>query len=57
MDKAGIGGIRIYASLDNMWLIARQGIDPRNSLTGGLDMGPFPYPQMRSCSLGVNITF
>ena len=57
MDKAGIGGIRVYASLDNMWLIARQGTDPRNSLTGGYDVGPFAYPQMRSCSLGVNITF
>lgn len=57
MDKAGIGGVRIYASFDNMWLIARQGIDPRNSLTGGYDVGPMPYPQMRSCSLGVNITF
>lgn len=57
MDKAGIGGVRIYASFDNMWLIARQGIDPRNSLTGGYDVGPFPYPQIRSCSLGVNITF
>ena len=57
MDKAGIGGVRVYASFDNMWLIARQGIDPRNSLTGGYDVGPFPYPQIRSCSLGVNITF
>ena len=57
MDKAGIGGIRVYASFDNMWLIARQGIDPRNSLTGGYDVGPMPYPQIRSCSLGVNITF
>ena len=57
MDKAGIGGVRIYASFDNMWLIARQGIDPRNSLTGGYDVGPMPYPQIRSCSLGVNITF
>ena len=57
MDKAGIGGIRVYASFDNMWLIARQGIDPRNSLTGGYDVGPMPYPQIRSCSLGVNVTF
>ena len=57
MDKVGMAGLRVYASFDNMWLIARQGIDPRNSLTGGYDIGPFPYPQIRSCSLGVNITF
>ena len=57
MDKIGIGGIRVYASLDNMWLICRNGIDPRNSIVGGFDVGGFTYPMMRSCSLGVNVTF
>lgn len=39
MDKIGIGGIRVYASLDNMWLFCKNGIDPRNSITGGFDIG------------------
>ena len=57
MDKIGIGGIRVYASLDNFWMICKDGIDPRMSLTGGLDVGAMPYPYMRTCSLGVNVTF
>ena len=58
MDKIGIGGIRVYASLDNMWLItSKSGIDPRQSLVGGMEVGAMGYPQMRTCSLGVNITF
>ena len=57
MDKIGIGGIRAYVSLDNMWLFCKNGIDPRNSITGGFDIGPMVYPMMRSCSLGVNVTF
>ena len=57
MDKIGIGGIRVYASLDNMWLItSKSGIDPRQSLVGGMEVGALGYPQMRTCSLGVNIT-
>ena len=57
MDKIGIGGIRVYASLDNFWMICKNGIDPRMSLTGGLDVGAMSYPYMRTCSLGVNVTF
>ena len=57
MDKIGIGGIRVYASLDNFWMICKDGIDPRMSLTGGLDVGAMAYPYMRTCSLGVNVTF
>ncbi len=58
MDKIGIGGIRVYASLDNMWMItAHKGIDPRMSLTGGMEVGAMTYPYMRSCSLGVSVTF
>ena len=58
MDKIGIGGIRVYASLDNFWMITSQsGIDPRMSLVGGIEVGAMAYPYMRTCSLGVNITF
>jgi hypothetical protein len=57
MDKMGIASIRMYASLDNMWLICHNGIDPRNSIVGGLDVGAYTYPMIRSSSVGVNITF
>ncbi len=57
MKKIGIDGIRVYASLDNFWMICKDGIDPRMSLTGGLDVGAMAYPYMRTCSLGLNITF
>ena len=58
MDKIGIGGIRVYASMDNFWMLTtHKGIDPRMSLTGGMDVGAMAYPYMRTCSLGVNVTF
>ena len=59
MDKIGIGGIRVYASLDNFWMITEHqgGWDPRTSLVGGFEVGAFTYPYMRTCSLGVNVTF
>ena len=58
MDKIGIGGIRVYASFDNFWMLTtHKGIDPRMSLVGGMDVGAMAYPYMRTCSLGVNVTF
>ena len=44
--------------MDNFWtLTTHKGIDPRMSLVGGLDVGAMVYPYMRTCSLGVNVTF
>ena len=58
MDKIGIGGIRAYVSLDNMWMISAQsGVDPRMSLVGGVEVRQYTYPYMRTMSLGVNVTF
>ncbi len=58
MDRWGIGGIRVYASVDNMWLIsAHRGVDPRMDMQGGQGVGAYQYPQMRSMSLGINVTF
>ena len=58
MDKIGIGGIRAYVSLDNMWMIsAHSGVDPRMSLVGGVEVRQYTYPYMRTMSLGVNVTF
>lgn len=58
MDKIGIDGIRVYASGDNLWMVTEHsGIDPRMSLVGGMEVGAYTYPYMRTWSLGVNVTF
>lgn len=62
MEKWKMGGIRVYVSLDNMWLIsAYKGVDPRlineNVGDGGTMVDPYTYPAMRSASLGINVTF
>ncbi len=58
MQKCGIGGVRVYVSGDNVALLtAKSGFDPRMSMTGGFEVGAMVYPQMRTWSLGVNVTF
>lgn len=58
MKKWGMGGIRFYVSGDNIALLtSKSGFDPRMSMTGGFDVGAMVYPQMRTWSLGVNVTF
>ena len=62
MERWGLGGIRFYVSLDNMWLISRcKGMDPRlvqeNIGDAGTMVDPYTYPAMRTCSLGINVTF
>ena len=54
--KIGINSLRVFASGENLWLVSRrQGLDPRQSITGGT--GYPAYSQMRSVSFGVNINF
>jgi hypothetical protein len=57
MKKIGIEGIRVYATADNLALFsARQGFDPRVSMSGG--NGSFGgYAPIRVISGGVNFTF
>ncbi len=58
MQRWGMGGIRVYAAFDNVWLAtAIKGLDPRTTFDGGSSDGAFGYPQQRSMSLGLNITF
>ena len=53
-----VESLRFYGSVDNMWVFsAKSGVDPRMSLIGGLDVGAFTYPYMRTMNLGVNIVF
>lgn len=57
-NKAFMENVRIYASVDNIWLLtAQKGIDPRISLNGGWNTPQSPYPPMRSFNAGINVTF
>lgn len=56
-SKAKMSSVRAYVSLDNMWVFAKSGIDPRNSIVGGLDVGAYTYPMIRSSSFGLKVTF
>jgi hypothetical protein len=35
-------------------ITSHSGIDPRMSLVGGLDVGAYAFPSMRTISFGVN---
>ncbi len=54
--ELGIGNLRVYVSGDNLWLKAsHSGIDPRMSLVGGMEVGAYAYPSMRTISFGLNL--
>ncbi len=58
LKKIAVSAVRIYASADNMWMLAAHpGFDPRMSLAGGLEVGAYAYPYMRTMSLGLSVTF
>ncbi len=57
-QKYDISGLRFYVSADNLFMITEHsGIDPRMSLVGGLDVGAYAYPSMRTISFGINLDF
>lgn len=58
VSKYGISNLRFFASADNLFMIsAAKGVDPNMSLTGGLDVGAFTYPDMRTFTFGLNLSF
>lgn len=58
LERLDISAVRFYASADNMWILtAHPGFDPRMSLAGGLEVGAYAYPYMRTMSLGLSVTF
>jgi hypothetical protein len=58
LKRLDISAVRFYASADNMWILtAHPGFDPRMSLAGGLEVGAYAYPYMRTMSLGLSVTF
>lgn len=55
VEKLGLSSLRFYALANNVWLLsARQGYDPRLSLTGN---SANEYGLFRTISVGVNLQF
>ena len=55
LKKYNVSALRLYVSADNLFMItSHSGIDPRMSLVGGLDVGAYAYPSMRTISFGIN---
>lgn len=55
-SKIGIGKLRMYLTATNLWVWSkRQGLDPRQSITGGASTAY--YSAMRTISGGVTVTF
>lgn len=51
-----VENLRLYVSCDNVWYWScRQGMDPRQSITGGTN--PFYYAPIRTISGGLSVTF
>ena len=58
VNKINIDNLRIYASCDNpVLLYGHKGVDPRWSMTGGMNVGAFSYPYLSVYTFGVNIDF
>ena len=58
VNKIKIANLRIYASADNPALLfAHSGVDPRWSMTGGIEVGAFSYPYLSVYTFGVNVDF
>jgi TonB-linked SusC/RagA family outer membrane protein len=56
LQKYKIGNLRLYVSADNLYMLtSHSSIDPRMSLIGGLEVGAYSYPPMRTISFGVNL--
>jgi len=55
-SKIGIQKIRIYGVADNIWVWSkRQGLDPRQSITGSVSNAY--YSAVRTISGGISVTF
>ena len=55
-SKVAIGKLRVYLTATNLWLWSkRQGLDPRQSITGGASSAY--YSAMRTISGGISVTF
>ena len=56
--KANISNLRFYVACDNpVLLFSHSGIDPRWSITGGMNVGAYSYPYLAVYTFGVNLDF
>lgn len=56
LQKYNISKLRVFFTGNNLFMFtSHSGIDPRMSLTGGMDIGPGVYPYARTYSIGVDI--
>lgn len=54
--KYNVSNLRVFVTGNNLFMFtSHSGIDPRMSLTGGMDIGPGTYPYARTFSIGINI--
>ena len=57
-SKAGVSSMRVFFTADNVFMFTgHAGFDPRMSLVGGLEVGAYAYPSMRTISVGVDLNF
>ena len=57
-NKVKMSNLRVYASADNpVLLFSHSGVDPRWSMTGGIEVGAFSYPYLSVYTFGVNVDF
>ena len=57
-NKLKMSNLRVYASADNPALLfSHSGVDPRWSMTGGIEVGAFSYPYLSVYTFGVNVDF
>lgn len=58
LRKLNISRLRAFVAADNLFMIsAAPGVDPSMSLTGGMDVGAYTYPDMRTFTFGINLDF
>lgn len=56
LQKYNISKLRIFLTGNNLFMFtSHSGIDPRMSLTGGMDIGPGVYPYARTFSVGIDL--
>lgn len=58
LNRYNIANIRLFTTADNVFMFTKHaGFDPRMSLVGGLEVGAYSFPYMRSISFGIDINF
>lgn len=58
LGKLSLSNARLFATADNVFMFTgHAGFDPRMSLVGGLEVGAYAFPYMRTISFGIDLSF